>query len=204
MLSILEPMGTPAERKALLFLALVAVLGAGVRAFAAPSGPGTTDAEARRALRLQMNAVEQARRDGRRSKAGQGSKKSATSGATRASTATGSSRTPRSPGQPAPALDVDRASAAELEQLPGIGPALALRIVDDRNRNGPFGSITNLQRVRGIGPALSNRLTPHVTFSGTPRPTSADLGGRSRATGASASSSEPGAERRAGRMSIPP
>ncbi|HUF25343.1 MAG TPA: helix-hairpin-helix domain-containing protein [Gemmatimonadaceae bacterium] len=172
-------MGTPAERKALLFLALVAFLGAGVRALGAPRGAEASDAAARRALREQMNAVEAARRSGSSSAkrgeatgltaaAGQATPKPAAKRAT-------SSRSSRKPELPATAIDVDMASAAELEALPGIGPALALRIVEDRNYNGPFGSLMGLQRVRGIGPGLSNRLTPHVTFSGIPRPSSADL-----------------------------
>jgi competence protein ComEA len=65
---------------------------------------------------------------------------------------------------------VDRAGAAELDRLPGIGPALAERIIEDREANGPFGSVDGLQRVRGIGPALAARLAPLVTFSGLPRP----------------------------------
>jgi competence protein ComEA len=67
-------------------------------------------------------------------------------------------------------VDVDRASAAELERLPRIGPALARRIVADRDSLGPFGSLEALQTVKGIGPAVAAVLAPHVTFSGTPRP----------------------------------
>ena len=194
-------MGTPAERKALLFLALVAVLGAAVRAVDAPAGKDTTDPEARRALREQMNAVEEARRAEKQGGTTRGKAPPARS--ERASSRSSVSRDSR-PATPPRAVDVDAASAAELELLPGIGPSLAFRIVEDRNLNGPFGSIVGLQRVKGIGPALSNRLTPHVTFSGTPRPTSADLGGRSRATGAGASAASSGPPRPVGRMSIPP
>jgi competence protein ComEA len=43
-------------------------------------------------------------------------------------------------------------SEAELQDLNGIGPALAKRIVEDRARRGPFRSIDELQRVSGIGP----------------------------------------------------
>jgi competence protein ComEA len=62
-------------------------------------------------------------------------------------------------------VDVDRADAATLEQLPGVGPALARRIVADRARGGPFGSVDGLSRVAGIGPRLEGRLRPLVTFS---------------------------------------
>jgi competence protein ComEA len=61
------------------------------------------------------------------------------------------------------------ADAAALEALPGIGPALARRIVEDRALNGPFGSAEGLQRVRGVGVKLAARVAPHVTFSGMPR-----------------------------------
>ena len=80
-------------------------------------------------------------------------------------------------------VDVDRASAAELEALPRIGPALATRIIEERERDGPFGSLEGLQRVRGIGPAMAKGLAGHVTFSGTPRPSIAGRGGRDRSTG---------------------
>lgn len=68
------------------------------------------------------------------------------------------------------AVDVDRADAVTLDRLPGIGPALAARIVADRDARGPFGSLQALERVKGIGPALAARLGPHVTFSLAPRP----------------------------------
>lgn len=76
------------------------------------------------------------------------------------------------PGAAAPAtlVDVDRATAAELERLPRIGPALAARIVQDRLARGDYGSLEGLQRVRGVGPAMAATLAPYVTFSGTPRP----------------------------------
>ena len=48
-------------------------------------------------------------------------------------------------------IDVNRADADELRSLPGIGPGLARRIVDDREARGIFRSLAELRRVRGIG-----------------------------------------------------
>lgn len=48
-------------------------------------------------------------------------------------------------------IDVNRATAAELEELPGVGPATAQKIVDDREANGPFTKPEDLMRVPGIG-----------------------------------------------------
>ena len=59
-------------------------------------------------------------------------------------------------------IDLDVADADTLALLPGIGPALAGRIVEDRNRLGAFGGIAGLQRVRGIGPAISAGIEPFV------------------------------------------
>jgi competence protein ComEA len=70
-------------------------------------------------------------------------------------------------------VDADVADAAALERLPWIGPALAARIVENRGRCGPFGSIEALTRVNGIGAASVKRLAPHVTFSGRSSPTGA-------------------------------
>ena len=54
-------------------------------------------------------------------------------------------------------LDVNRAPAASLEVLPGIGPARARAIVRERER-GPFRTVADLQRVHGIGPRTIERL----------------------------------------------
>ena len=59
---------------------------------------------------------------------------------------------------PSGPVDVNRASAGELESLPGVGPATAAAIVDERDRNGPFSSFDDLERVPGIGPAKLARL----------------------------------------------
>ena len=59
-------------------------------------------------------------------------------------------------------IDLDLADADTLALLPGIGPALAGRIVEDRNRLGAFGGIAGLQRVRGIGPSISSGIKPFV------------------------------------------
>ena len=53
-----------------------------------------------------------------------------------------------------PALvDINQATVADLDRLPGIGPSTARAIVDHRTRNGPFASVDDLLAVRGIGPA---------------------------------------------------
>lgn len=64
---------------------------------------------------------------------------------------------PRAPALTA-RLNVNTATAAELELLPGIGPALAGRIVEDRGANGPFKSVDDLDRVQGIGPKTLERI----------------------------------------------
>lgn len=52
---------------------------------------------------------------------------------------------------PSGKVDINAASAAELDALPGIGPATAEKIVADRQSNGPFASVEDLKRVSGIG-----------------------------------------------------
>jgi competence protein ComEA len=66
---------------------------------------------------------------------------------------------------PARALDLNTATAAELDRLPGIGPVLAARIVEHRRRNGPFRSADELLTVPGIGPRLLERLRPALAES---------------------------------------
>jgi competence protein ComEA len=63
-------------------------------------------------------------------------------------------------------LDINRASAGELMQLPGVGPTLSARIVAAR----PFASVDDLRRVKGIGPKTLEGLRPHVVAGKPPRP----------------------------------
>ena len=67
---------------------------------------------------------------------------------------------PRTPAQP---VDINAATASELQALSGIGPVLAGRIVDYRERYGPFRTVDDLQEVRGIGPRTLEDLAPYVT-----------------------------------------
>jgi competence protein ComEA len=60
-------------------------------------------------------------------------------------------------------LDLNRATAAELDALPGVGPATAAAIVAHREANGPFPSVDDLEQVRGIGPAKLDGIRPLVT-----------------------------------------
>jgi competence protein ComEA len=65
--------------------------------------------------------------------------------------------------EPTGPLDVNRATASELDTLPGVGPATATAIVAERERNGPFLSVDDLDRVPGIGPAKLSALRDLVT-----------------------------------------
>lgn len=58
------------------------------------------------------------------------------------------------PLRPGERLDLNEAPASELVRLPRVGPALARRIVSDREANGPFRTLEDLDRVSGVGPAL--------------------------------------------------
>jgi competence protein ComEA len=59
-------------------------------------------------------------------------------------------------------LNINTASAADLDGLPGVGQSIAERIVEYRTANGPFPSVEDLQKVKGIGPALFAKLAPLV------------------------------------------
>ena len=55
-------------------------------------------------------------------------------------------------------INLNTAGLAELESLPGIGPALAQRIIDYREQNGPFKAIEEIQEVKGIGPGIFEKI----------------------------------------------
>lgn len=64
---------------------------------------------------------------------------------------------------PGSLVDINSADVTALDTLPGIGPALAQRIVDWRTEHGPFASVEALTDVSGIGPATMERLRTMVT-----------------------------------------
>ena len=59
-------------------------------------------------------------------------------------------------------IDVNTATAAQLDELPGIGPSLAAAIIAYRTEHGPFASLDALELVPGIGPSKLSRLRPHA------------------------------------------
>ncbi|MBC7791386.1 MAG: helix-hairpin-helix domain-containing protein [Anaerolineae bacterium] len=191
-------MPTPAERKALLFLAGLAVLGSGVRAVRVLHNDSSPDAPNRLALRAQIQAVDSVRA---RLKPARAKKPAKPPVRRRSEQAV--ARRPDPPGPqpnyvivpqrdgwnqpgaptgrrlptpqpPLPIIDLDIASSADIERLPYIGKRLAERIVANRDSFGPFGSLEEFQRVRGVGAALAERVKQNVTFSATPRPFDVD------------------------------
>ena len=61
-------------------------------------------------------------------------------------------------------ININQASAADLEMLPGVGPALAGRIIAYRTEHGAFRSISDLDEVKGFGVKKLERLKDHVAF----------------------------------------
>jgi competence protein ComEA len=61
-------------------------------------------------------------------------------------------------------ISLNQASTRQLEALPGVGPALAGRIVEWRERNGSFSTLEQLLEVSGIGPKLFENLREFVTL----------------------------------------
>jgi DNA uptake protein ComE-like DNA-binding protein len=203
-------MPTPAEQKALAFVAIVILLGGAVRVLRAGSSAPATTLE-QQALARQASASDSAKqgKSAKRGKTprpstdttarvvagvasvppsfarpdrpfdhspyGSGSVRPGFSGPRpRIDTDANGSR-PTTPTKPAAShrkalpdkpVDLDLATAQEIEMLPRIGPALARRIVANRDSLGPFGSLAALKRVKGMGPASLDRLAPLVTFGG--------------------------------------
>ena len=148
-------MPTPGEKKALIFLSAVFLTGSTVRVAKAINGHDTSTNESKAAIERQIEAVDSVRKHGKaKSKKG---------------------RKPKPDPAIAPAIiDLDIATADQIETLRGIGPGLAKRIVADRDSLGPFGSLDELERVKGVGPKLAAKIDSSVTFSLLPRPHSTE------------------------------
>ncbi len=95
-------------------------------------------------------------------------------------------------------IDVNTASEADVDRLPGVGPALARRIVEERERGGAFDSSSDLRSVRGIGPALLAKFEPHLAFGYAP-----GLQRRSAAPAGASGSGRGAADRTTGRRQSP-
>jgi DNA uptake protein ComE-like DNA-binding protein len=156
------------ERKALAVVTAIAALGIVARVVKA------------REARPQATAVEMLALDSQiaRVRAARAGSKSGTSKA-RSRSRVSESRTTRQASQftsdsARVLVDLDTAGLATIEGLPWIGPSLAARIVESRDRCGPFGSMEALTRVYGIGEGMSKRLAPYVTFSTSSRPMDAE------------------------------
>ena len=62
-------------------------------------------------------------------------------------------------------VNINTASASDFEALPGIGAKTATRIVDYRQKNGPFKKVEELMNVRGIGEKNFLKLKPQLTVA---------------------------------------
>lgn len=69
---------------------------------------------------------------------------------------------PKKGAGPLEPIDINKATAAELRKLPGIGPKRSQAIIDERQK-GPFKSADDLRRVHGIGAKTVDSLRPYVT-----------------------------------------
>jgi len=71
---------------------------------------------------------------------------------------------------PARPIDLNAATIKELEELPGIGPVTAQRIIDARQKSGRFRRVEDLLAIRGISTKRLEALRPYITVSATPPP----------------------------------
>ena len=167
-------MSIPSDHKALIFIGAVAILGAAVRVTRAALG--TPDAIPQPSLEHQIQAADSSARAGRARVRAKSSRARPSSKSLSGPPAADGADLPRSsslldrPGYIGNRLDLDVASAAQIDSLPGITPTVARRIVADRMTRGPFLSRDGLRRVYGISARFIDRIDSLVTFSGVFRP----------------------------------
>ena len=69
---------------------------------------------------------------------------------------------------PAKPLDINAATAAQLQQLPGVGPGTAQEIISFREKSGPFQRVEDLLAIHGISKVKLEKLRPYVFVKGKP------------------------------------
>ena len=131
------------DRRAALFLSVLALTGAGVRYVLAPRAAAPGDVQLLAAVDTPPHGSSKGLHE----------------------TARAAARLSR-PLAPGDRIDIDRADVTEITRLPRVGPALAQRIVAWRTAHGPIGRLERLDSVPGVGPHLLEALRPFVTFSG--------------------------------------
>jgi competence protein ComEA len=72
--------------------------------------------------------------------------------------------------KPATVVNINTATAAELQELPGVGAKTAARIVDYRTKKGPFRKIEELMNVQGVGEKSFLKLRPQLTVGAPSSP----------------------------------
>jgi len=80
---------------------------------------------------------------------------------------TAQTRTDARPAKAAVVVNLNTAASAELETLPGVGAKMAARIIEYRQKKGPFKKIEELMNVQGIGEKNFLKLTPQLTVGNT-------------------------------------
>src|SRR5467141_2100616 len=60
-------------------------------------------------------------------------------------------------------VDINSASAADLEKVPGLGPSLSRRIIEFRDKNGPYGTVEDLLKIQGIGEKSLSHFREYLT-----------------------------------------
>jgi len=61
-------------------------------------------------------------------------------------------------------VSINSGSKAQFDSLPGIGPVIAQRIIDHRNKNGPFATLESIQSVSGIGESIFRQISSRLTL----------------------------------------